>query len=310
MKTVKSFKEFIRESVWSDIQDRNAGEVARKEDKFYIPKSKGELVEYISNKVSSMKDHTLDLKDIDLSELTSINSLFEAVIHKVGVQKMFKIETIDVTGWGTYTIKDMAYTFRLGDSWPYLERIIGLDTWDVSGVRDMDSMFAYIPGLKQADVENWNVGNVKNMKDMFRTCDIEKLDLNNWDVSNVENMESMFESCTAEELIISKWNVGRVRNMSNMFKLCANIEELDVSKWNVSNVKDMSSMFYQCYFTKLDVENWDVRNVKDMSNMFAFCSHLKDLNLKNWNVDSLENMNHMFRQAGIKYKKKDNKLIK
>ena len=34
MSTIKTFSEFINESIWSDMQDRSSGEVVRKEDEF------------------------------------------------------------------------------------------------------------------------------------------------------------------------------------------------------------------------------------------------------------------------------------
>ena len=36
MGTIKSFKKFIDESLWSEIQDRSAGDTVRKEDERHI----------------------------------------------------------------------------------------------------------------------------------------------------------------------------------------------------------------------------------------------------------------------------------
>ena len=36
MGTIKSFKKFIEESIWSDMQDRSAGDTVRKEDERHI----------------------------------------------------------------------------------------------------------------------------------------------------------------------------------------------------------------------------------------------------------------------------------
>ena len=36
MGTIKSFKKFIEESIWSDIQDRSSGDTVRKEDDINI----------------------------------------------------------------------------------------------------------------------------------------------------------------------------------------------------------------------------------------------------------------------------------
>ena len=40
MGTIKSFKKFIEESIWSDIQDRSMGKTVRKEDEYDIDEKK------------------------------------------------------------------------------------------------------------------------------------------------------------------------------------------------------------------------------------------------------------------------------
>ena len=51
MGTIKSFKKFIEESIWSDIQDRSAGDVVRKEDDVNLLDYDG-LYDYIKSKYS------------------------------------------------------------------------------------------------------------------------------------------------------------------------------------------------------------------------------------------------------------------
>ena len=48
MGVIKTFNEFINESIWSDMQDRSAGDTVRKED-------------YVSYSVLNDKDCTVDL---------------------------------------------------------------------------------------------------------------------------------------------------------------------------------------------------------------------------------------------------------
>ena len=45
---IKKFEEFIRESIWSDVQDRSSGDVVRKEDDidFY---DREQFFEYLNN---------------------------------------------------------------------------------------------------------------------------------------------------------------------------------------------------------------------------------------------------------------------
>ena len=47
MGTIKSFKKFIEESIWSDIQDRSMGKTVRKEDDINLPAKDG-LYEYLT----------------------------------------------------------------------------------------------------------------------------------------------------------------------------------------------------------------------------------------------------------------------
>lgn len=51
MKKVKSFKEFINESVWADIYDRSTGETERKEDIIGNTKTVKELADKVINEL-------------------------------------------------------------------------------------------------------------------------------------------------------------------------------------------------------------------------------------------------------------------
>ena len=55
---VKTFKEFIGESIWSDIQDRSSGDVIRKEDSINHLNIK-ELYKYITDNYT-IKDDQYD----------------------------------------------------------------------------------------------------------------------------------------------------------------------------------------------------------------------------------------------------------
>ena len=103
--------------------------------------------------------------------------------------------------------------------------------------------------FKHIDISDWDVSNIKSMRDMFYLCKKLKSvgDISKWDVSNVTDMRSMFFKCEELESVgdISKWDVSKVMYMSYMFWCCSSFNQ-DISSWNVSNVTNMDFMFYNC----------------------------------------------------------------
>ena len=76
MSTIKSFKKFIEESIWSDIQDRSSGDTVRKEDDInnldlnefyaYIKDQYKTKVEYID--LVAMGGENGDVLGVDITE--------------------------------------------------------------------------------------------------------------------------------------------------------------------------------------------------------------------------------------------------
>ena len=96
-----------------------------------------------------------------------------------------------------------------------------INTWDVSAVTDMSSLFVREDGLAtvfKADISEWKVGNVNNMSSMFKRAYNFSSDLSKWNVSNVTDMSSMFMDAYYFSSDLSEWNVSKVTNMSSMFK--------------------------------------------------------------------------------------------
>ena len=155
--------------------------------------------------------------------------------------------------------------------------------------------------FKYIDISDWDVSNVKSMRQMFYKCKELKSvgDISKWNVSKVTNMEYMFYDCENFNQDISKWNVSSVNDMTYMFYDCKNFNQ-DISKWKVSSVTGMNHMFYKCKSFNQDISKWDVSNVTDMSYMFTFCESFNQ-DLSNWDVSKVQyNYLLMFHNCPIK----------
>ena len=179
-----------------------------------------------------------------------------------------------------------------------------ISKWNTINITDMGSLFAECISLTTLpDISKWNTINVKNMSDMFFNCkSLTTLpDISKWNTINVTNFGSMFSECTSLVNIpdISKWNTYNAQYMCNMFSVCSSLSHLpDISKWNTINVKDMNSMFDECKsLTYLpDISKWNTINVKNMKRMFGDCSSLISLpNISKWNITNIINKEEMFK---------------
>ena len=140
----------------------------------------------------------------------------------------------------------------INDGFPELNRLV------TTRVRDMSKLFYNRGGFNQ-DISNWDVSNVKNMREMFYNTAFNR-PIEIWDVRNVENMRLMF---------------AKARRFNT-----------DISSWDVSNVTDMYGMFWETPFNQ-DLSSWNVLNVKNMGVMFS--NSQMNQNLENWSVSQVDN---------------------
>lgn len=133
-------------------------------------------------------NHEVDLSEIDTSLITDMNNLF----NMNNPFNLFNLST--------------------------RENYHGIENWDVSHVKNMESMFenCYV----DVNLSKWDVSACENMREMFKNSGYEEAYIHGWDVSHVKNMESMFEGC---EFFhggpnLTSWKLDSVENMSSMFK--------------------------------------------------------------------------------------------
>ena len=176
----------ITESIWSDMQDRSAGDTIREEDKITTNRE-------LRKKIYELYIEQGEGETLDVSSLTNC-----------------------------IKCNDFSSIFQGYDR---VKHIIGLEDWDVSKVTNMKEMFKFCSNFN-FDLSKWNVSKVTNMYRMFVGCKNFKSDLSNWDVSNVEDMGFMFYNCINFNSDLSKWDVSKVTNMSFMFSDCKSLTKI------------------------------------------------------------------------------------
>lgn len=151
-----------------------------------------------------------------------------------------------------------------------------LNVIDTSRILDMSGLFLEFPNFN-GDISKWDVSNVKNMESMFLDSKFEG-DISKWNVSNVKNMTNMFASSNFNG-DISNWNVSNVENMSSMF--VGSRFNKDISKWDVSKVKLMKYIFAESKFMG-DIEKWNPISLESNLNIFTRSEFEKNEKLPNW----------------------------
>jgi len=147
-----------------------------------------------------------------------------------------------------------------------LKGTISFDDWDVSNLRNMDSMFVWALLFNQ-QLSEWNVSNVENMNYMFGFNLEFNGDISNWNTSNVEIMAGMFDTANSFNQDIGNWNVSNLKDMSYMFLSMETFNQ-DISGWDVSNVTKMTEAFQSAPLFNQDLSSWRISNVTDMSRIF------------------------------------------
>ena len=185
--TEEYFGEIEREEDFIDIHDLNVEIVSftdnngKKHGKGYKPKDKDTLEKLLKRMIEVRGDEG-DFNDIDTSDITSMESLFQ-------FNKTFNG---DITGWNVSSVTDMGNMFYCAKSF---NQPIG--NWDVSSVIYMNNMFYNAESFNQP-IGNWEFPNVENMEYMFCNATSFNQDLSKWDLKG-KNTTDMFSDCPIKD---------------------------------------------------------------------------------------------------------------
>ena len=174
-----------------------------------------------------------------------------------------------------------------------------LNQWDVSNVTNMEDLFKSVPKKQKErfneNIENWDVSNVTNMSSIFNSCKSFNQPLNSWNVSKVIDMSDVFADCKSFNQPLDKWDVSNVTDMSEMFFGAESFNQ-SLNNWNVSNVYSIREMFSSCKSFNQPLNSWNVSNVIYITELFCECKSFNQP-LDNWDVSNVTDMNFMFYDA-------------
>ena len=136
-----------------------------------------------------------DLTDVDVSNITSFQSLFRQ-LH----QDRVYVKNINISNWNTSKVKNMENMFLGCDTFNG-----DVSNWDVSNVESMKGIFSNCFAFEGKGLETWEPKNVNNLDWAFYRCRNLKADLNNWILKKDVEMNSTAFGDGVPEKSIPRW---------------------------------------------------------------------------------------------------------
>jgi surface protein len=112
-------------------------------------------------------------------------------------------------------------------------------------VGDCTALFASLPNMTDADLEEADTSLMTNAYEMFKGCSsLTKVSFSDWDVSSLTNISEMFYNCISlAHVDFQGWEQAEVTDMSSLLALCENLEYADLSSIGTAATVDMDSLF-------------------------------------------------------------------
>lgn len=154
------------------------------------------------------------------------------------------------SGWNE--LDELPYGFYMHDlSYASYIKEIDLSGYDTSKIVDMAYMFNGCEKLVRLDLSNFNSSNTIYLTSMFAMCfNLLSLDLSSFDTRNVLDMKYLFYNCSSlVGLNLSNFNTINVKCMNDMFCSCSSLKYIKCKRlfkeWCLKNkdiIKLPSSM--------------------------------------------------------------------
>ncbi|MFV0483296.1 MAG: BspA family leucine-rich repeat surface protein [Bacteroidales bacterium] len=123
-------------------------------------------------------------------------------------------------------------------------RLLTVEQWGTIKWASTQNMFTACKNLEIKATDIPDLSGVSNMDDMFAYCEnlVGNTSMNNWDVSTITSMKGLFKEAALFNQVLDNWDVSGVENMSEMFKLAVAFDQ-DIGDWNISKLTDATEMF-------------------------------------------------------------------
>lgn len=169
---------------------------------------------------------SLDLSNWDMSKVKYMNFLFYGCNS---------LTTLNLSNWHTNSLLVMSNLF---DDCYALKTITGLESWDISKVSNLSSIFQSCNSLTTLNVSTWDTRKVKKMTNMFNNCKaLTSLDLSGWYTDSLEDTAYMFDGCEAlEYLDIRNFDFSNITNRLDMFRNCYALKEIRLDNCNSDTI--------------------------------------------------------------------------
>ncbi|WP_431392567.1 BspA family leucine-rich repeat surface protein [Campylobacter taeniopygiae] len=112
------------------------------------------------------------------------------------------------------------------DKEDYLIAKVALDCINLIYLNSLESAFMYRERFD--GIESWDVSHIKNFSDCFYHCENMNVDLSKWDVGKGQEFISMFEHARYFNQNLNKWDMSKAKNIDKMF-YCAFTFNGDIS---------------------------------------------------------------------------------
>ena len=143
--------------------------------------------------------------------------------------------------WGNCSVNS-SFMFQGNSNY----RGVGLETWNTSGITTIDGMFFGPNDSFDADLTNWDIRNMTNLRAFTYCTKFTGKGLDGWNINNgkLTTLYYQFAGCSSFNQDLSGWDTSNITNMQHMFPGCYSFCGSGLENWNTSKVTNMQNMFF------------------------------------------------------------------
>ncbi|NDH40797.1 MAG: BspA family leucine-rich repeat surface protein, partial [Gammaproteobacteria bacterium] len=234
-------------------------------------------------------------QSLDTSNLTSLSYVFARATS-------FKE---DISAWDTSKVTELNRAFWLSGFDRPIPTTTNGSAWDVSQVRNFDGAFT---NSFNQDLSSWNVGNARQLSDMFKNNHHFNQNLSAWadKLTELVTMENMFNGARAfnngsasgaSDQPLSWGATPKLTKMNYTFASATSFnQQIFADGASTAGVDNMAGLFKNATAFNRDIGDWNTQSLQKTASMFEGATAFnKDIG--SWSTGLITNMNAMFKNA-------------